>query len=453
MKPNVDKGLPCSVDAERAVLGCLLLDDSLVKEIDIGPDAFSLDTHRRILKHILSVYEEQKQADYVTVANSLVSTGEIESVGGLSYLTSLTEGLPEHTRITGYLGIVKEKAALRRLVFLGQHLANTALAQEFTSLKIVHDLEKAITKMEIGAEKSSFQSLADIVESYGGRKEFISHAVDPGVSFGFPQWDNLLVGLQPECQYIIAGRTSSGKSALAGNIAVSLAKRGIPVAILGLEMGRGITLARMLCSQAQAPIKYYLRQELTATQMMYVDHAMEEILGLPIYIDDDPHLTITDMAHKINRIVAEKKVRVVFLDHVHRVNWQGDKDLKIRNEYEGITTASWTCCLLARQNKISTVVLCQLNRPPDKRKDDAPPTLNDLRSTGALEFDATGVLMLHRPELYDKTKTDYKGIAEAYVRKSRNGELGMVRMRFKGYCVTFEEDEPGLVPPDEEHTT
>ena len=153
MKPS-EQNLPVSIDAEKAVLGCLLLDDSLVKEIDIGPDAFSLDTHRKILKHILSVYEEQKQVDYITVANSLVSTGEIESVGGLSYLTSLTEGLPEHTRITGYLGIVKEKAALRRLVFLGQHLVNTSLAQEFSSLKIVHDLEKAITKMEIGSEKS-----------------------------------------------------------------------------------------------------------------------------------------------------------------------------------------------------------------------------------------------------------------------------------------------------------
>jgi replicative DNA helicase len=453
MKPDTEKGLPCNVDCERAVLGSIFLNDALLQEVDVGPDVFSLEKHRRIFKKILEIHEAGDHVDRITVANALMASGELESCDGLSYLVSLDDGLPESLNISSYLGIVKEKAALRRLAFLGQHLVNTSLAQEFSSLKIVHDLEKAITKMEIGSEKSSFQSLADIVESYGGRKEFITHAVDPGVSFGFPQWDNLLVGLQPECQYIIAGRTSSGKSALAGNVAVSLAKRGIPVAILGLEMGRGITLARMLCSQAQAPIKYYLRQELTATQMMYVDHAMEEILGLPIYIDDDPHLTITDMAHKINRIVAEKKVRVVFLDHVHRVNWQGDKDLKIRNEYEGITTASWTCCLLARQNKISTVVLCQLNRPPDKRKDDAPPTLNDLRSTGALEFDATGVLMLHRPELYDKTKTDYKGIAEAYVRKSRNGELGMVRMRFKGYCVTFEEDEPGLVPPDEEHAT
>jgi replicative DNA helicase len=452
MKPESEKSLPCNTDAERAVLGSIFLNDKLLQEVDVGPEVFSLEKHRRIFKKILEIHEAGEHVDRITVANALMAAGELESCDGLSYLVSLDDGLPESLNIASYLGIVKEKAALRRLAFLGQHLVNTSLAQEFPSLKIVHDLKRAITKMEIGAEKSSFQSLTEIVESYGGRKEFLTHAVDPGISFGFPQWDNLLVGLQPECQYIIAGRTSSGKSALAGNVAVSLAKRGIPVAILGLEMGRGITLARMLCSQAQAPIKYYLRQELTATQMMYVDHAMEEILGLPIYIDDDPHLTITDMAHKINRIVAEKKVRVVILDHIHRVNWQGDKDLKIRNEYEGITTASWTCCLLARQNKISTVVLCQLNRPPDKRKDDAPPTLNDLRSTGALEFDATGVLMLHRPELYDKTKTDLHGIVETYIRKSRNGELGMVRMRFKGYCVTFEEDEPGLLPP-EEHTT
>ena len=214
-------------------------------------------------------------------------------------------------------------------------------------------------------------------------------------------------------------------------------------------------LARMLCSKARVPVKYYLKHELSADQNKAVTEAFPQVVSLPIYIDDSPGLTITGMVQAVNQAVTRHNIRVFMLDHIHRVNWSGDRTLKIRNEYDGITLASWTSCLLVRQHTkaghpLSSLVLCQFSRPSDKKKADAPPTLEDLRITGALEQDATGVAMIHRTEQFKPGRPELRGKADLYIRKSRNGPTGKCDLEFKSSCVTFLDN--GKLPSTEEES-
>lgn len=448
------KGLPQNLDAEKFILGAILMDGSLYGKISptLAINDFSLQRHQRIFRRMGDVKERGEEIDRITVANELMKFGELEA-DGLSYLISLDDGMPEKPHVENYVTVVREKSALRRLVFLGQKLMATAGSQEHPVSRLLNDLSKSVTSIQIRmGRKSSFQNPAQIIDEYGGVVSFIDGAIDPGISFGYPQIDELLLGLQPDCQYIFAGRTSSGKSSLAMNVAVSLAKRGVPVAILSLEMTKEVLLARAICGEAHVPLKPYLKRDLMPDQRHAIADGVHTISELPIYIDDSAGMTISDMVEKVDRAVEEYKVRVFILDHLSRINWQGDQHLKLRDEYNGMTTASWTACMLARKHHLSSIVLCQLNRP-EKRKESAPPNLSDLRSSGAIEQDATGVLMIHRRETFAPGKQDLKGLAEAYVRKSRNGETGVAYLKFRSAWTMFTDEGPADEfdkPPEED---
>lgn len=448
---QVERGLPTNVEAERMVLGAILLDTEAHYPKAAGilePDDFSLEKHRKIFRRMGDLAGDGGHIDRVTVANALMERGELEACDGLSYLVSLDDGLPQIPNIESYCWIVREKAARRRIIFASQHMMNRAMADEESSQEIITGAEQTLTSLRVQSLGARFQSPRDIVQPYGGAAGFLDHAIEPGISTGYPQIDDLILGLQRGCQYVIAGRTGSGKSSLAVNMMVSLAKRGIPVAMLSLEMPKEILLARMICSEAQVSLKYYLKRELMADQRAAVQHALADIIDLPIYIDDTPGATVSDIPSRLRPIIREKQARVWFLDHIHRVNWQGDQHLKLRSEYDGVTAASWVCCLLARETGTSSVVCCQLNRPGDKKKEAERPTLSSLRSSGALEQDATAVGFVYREEMFFRDRPELRGKAELIVDKSRNGETGTAFLRFRGAWMTFyDEGKPVEAQP------
>jgi replicative DNA helicase len=448
-----EKGMPSAPEAERAVLGSVLLNPKLLANITLTEHEFSLDANRRLYKRMRELEEDQEPLDLISVMNCLIRYGEVDAVGGATYITSLSDGLPIFPNIDNYIAIVREKATLRQIIFTSQHSMNQALSGEYKAEEILESTSKKLAQLEVNSGKAP-QSLnpLQIMEEHGGLASFMQGAIDPGISFGFPQFDEYMLGLQEGCQYIIAGRTRMGKSAMAMNMAVSLAKRGIPVEFLSLEMTKEILLARALCGEAKVPLKAYIRKDLTSWQREQLKHAGNELAPLPLYIDDASDMTISDILQKVNRAVYERNCRVFFLDHASRVNWAGERGMRnMRDEYSGMTAVSWCCCVAARKHKISSVVLCQLSRPSDKKKADDPPQLHDLRASGAWEQDATAVAMIHRPEVFKPGDLELKGVADLYIRKSRNGSEGVAKLTFKSSWVTFsDEGKPETEPAEEE---
>lgn len=439
-RPEND-GLPCNVDAERSVLGSILMKSSNLSKMGLIPSDFALTKNSKIFSRMQELEQEGEEINNITLANALMNRGELESVDGISYIISLSDGLPEIPNPESYARPVKEKSRLRQIIFASQHSINLAMTKSAKSADILGDITNRLSQLEIEAgRKTTSLSMEEIVFEAGGPTAFVDGAIDPGISFGFPQFDEELIGLQRGCQYIIAGYTSSGKSAIAGNIAVSLAKRGEPVEIFSLEMSREIYMARILCAEAKVPLKAYIRRDLTSWQRSAMHHAMMDVMALPIFIDDDPSITVSEIPTKVGLAVREHKARAFIMDHIHRVNWQGDQSLRLGTEYAGVTAASWACALAVRKHNISSLVLCQLNRPSDKKREADPPTLSALRSTGALEQDATGVSMVHRPEMFDRARTELKGLAEIYHRKSRNGTNGVSTLRFQGSYMLFTDE-------------
>lgn len=448
-----ERGLPTNTDAERFVLGSIMLNSA--KHYDtvtsrLSEEHFSLKSHRLILKRMAALRDRGEHIDRITVANELMSNSELEAVGGLSYLVSLDDGLPELISVDSYVTVVLEKAALRRLVNLGQHTMNLAFAETTQSSVIMDRLGKKITQMQVqGGDKSTLLRPLDIMEAFpGGTPAFLLNSIKPGIPTGYQGIDDLVMGFHKGSQYVIAGSTGSGKSVLSSNIAVNIAKQGRPVAIFSLEMSKELLLGRAICAEAAVPLKGYIRGNLMSDQRKAVTEAAYKISELPLLIDDFAGLTISQLYARVGRAVAEHKIEVFVLDYLQILDYQAEKTMKFRNEYDAVTYASRTCRLLARNHNVASIVVSQLSRPADKRKLSEKPNLTDLRASGGIEQDAVAVMMIYRPELYTPGKEELRGKAEILIRKSRMGEPGTVNLLFEGKYVRFRETEETLASED-----
>ena len=437
--PSIERGLPSNIDAERFVLGSVMLSAELWDQCQgLKPEDFSLEGHRRIFKRMQDIIGRGECVDRITVANDLMAYGELESCGGLTYLVSLDEGLPQLVNIASYVAIVKNKSQLRRLVFMGRALMNTAMIQEHTPLKLVHDLGKSLTRFELTLDqRKTLLTPSDVMKEHGGSEGFMLHAIKPGISTGYPSIDEMIMGLQEGCHYVVGGRTGSGKSTLAQNIALNVAESGFPVAFFSLEMSREILLARAVCARARVPFQSYIKNELSLEDRQRAMRHLGELAQLPFHIDDEAGMTISEFAVRVDRAVAQHKIRLVILDYLQIVN--ADPEMRTRMEYDRVTLASTTCRMVARKHGISTIAISQVARPNDKRKLGEPPTVGDLKASGGVENDAAAVLLVHRREMYLPTQQELKGQAEVIIAKSRVGGQDTLNFLFDGPYYRFRE--------------
>ena len=431
------------MDAEKYVLGSILLDGEIYPQASAILEAndFSLEKHRRIYRRIHQVYEDGGHIDRITIANQLMMFGELESVDGLSYLISLDDGLPATPHIESYAWIVKEKAALRSTIFAAQHLINRAMMGEETAREIIAGAEETIQRIDAGlGSKQTLLSPTQIIESHGGIPSFLQHAIKPGISTGFPQIDEYTLGLQEGCHYIIGGRTGSGKTAMAENIGINVAKTGTPVAMFSLEMSKELVIARAVCAEAKVPFKAYIKNDMDPEQRHAVRDALNLIMELPFYIDDSPDLTVSQLPSRVDRAVRDKHIRLFITDYLQIMN--AEPELKLFSEYDRVTFASKICRSAARKHNVSSIALSQLSRPADKRKPGAKPTLSDLKASGGIENDAAAAILLHRPEMFDHNNQSLKFKALAIIAKSRVGGQGDVTLRFDGKYYRFTDEGP-----------
>lgn len=447
----LEKGLPSNLEAERFVLGSILLNGPRFIETAgaLEPDDFSLEKHRRIFTRMGELHARAETIDRVTVANELIRHSELESCDGLSYLVSLDDGLPEISNLEGYIRIVRDKAVLRRMIFAAQHMMNRCLAGEEAPEQILAGAEEALLRLGDSQVKTGLASPRQIIDEYqGGLNAFL----DPsrrvkGLSTGLYKLDEMTGGLHRGELVILAARPSMGKTALALNIAHHVAtKAGETAAIFSLEMSKEALLTRILCASARVDSQRFRAGYLNAEERRRLQAAASQLVEAPLFIDDTAGANLMDIHAKLRRLQSERKLGLVVVDYLQLMSGWG----RYENRNQEISTISRGMKLLAKELDVPMLVLSQLNRAPETRQGDHRPQLSDLRESGSIEQDADLVGFIFREEVYKRDREDLHGLAELIVAKQRNGPVGKVDLVFLHQLTKFENRAEDLGAADPE---
>jgi replicative DNA helicase len=446
-----EKGLPTNVDAEKFVLGSILLDDTLYVQAagTLEPDDFSLEKHRRIFRRMGELQTRGEKIDRITVANELIRFNELDACDGLTYLVSLDDGLPQIPNLDSYIRIVKDKAVLRRIIFTAQHMMNRAMIGEEQPGDILAGAEESLLKLGDSQVKSGLLNPGQILQGYDGG---ISAFLDPskrikGISTGFAKLDEMTGGLHGGDLCIIAARPSMGKTALALNIAQHVAlKLKQTVAIFSLEMSQESLLTRMLCAAARVDSQRFRAGFLSQEERRKLNHSLHELVEAPLYIDDTSGVHLMDMHAKLRRLQQEHKIGLVIVDYLQLMTVPGRQE----NRNQEVSTLSRGMKLLAKELNVPMMVLSQLSRAVETRQGDHRPQLSDLRESGSIEQDADLVGFIFREEVYHREREDLRGLAELIVAKQRNGPVGTVNLVFLHAQTKFENraEDTGELPEE-----
>jgi replicative DNA helicase len=456
----LDKGLPVNLDAERFVLGSILLDDSLFVQVagTIQSEDFALEKHRILFNRMGELHERGERIDRVTVYNELLKRSESEACDGLSYLISLDDGLPRISNVDAYVRIVREKSVLRRIIFASQKLIDRCLLGQDEPDEILAGAEESLLKISDLGAKAALASPRQIIDRYEGG---LNALLDPssrlnGLTTGFPKLDEMTGGLHGGELFILAARPSMGKTALALNIAqyVATHKDPKPVAIFSLEMTQASLLTRLLCATARIDGQKFRAGFLNREERARLSAAATTISAAPLFIDDTSGANLMDIHAKLRRLKAEQHgLGLVIIDYLQLMSGRG----RYENRNQEISTLSRGLKLLAKELDVPMMVLSQLSRAPEVRQEgDHRPQLSDLRDSGAIEQDADLVGFIFRPEVYKPDRQDLRGQAELILAKQRNGPTGIVKMVFLKHCTKFENltsdlsEEPAPPLPEDE---
>jgi replicative DNA helicase len=436
----LEKGLPTNVDAERFVLGSILLDDALYIQAagTLEADDFSLQKHRLIFRRMGDLQDRGERIDRVTVANELMKFNELESCDGLSYLVSLDDGLPHIPNLESYIRIVKDKAVLRRIIFASQNMMNRAILGEEEPGDILAGAEETLLKLGEARVKNGLVNAGQILEAYEGG---INAFLDPskrikGTSTGFAKFDEMTGGLHPGDLFIVAARPSMGKTALALNIAQHVAlKLKETVAVFSLEMSKESLLTRMLCATARVDSQRFRAGYLTQDERRKLNLGLHELVEAPLYIDDTPGVHLMDMHAKLRRLQQERgNIGLVIVDYLQLMSGRG----RFENRNQEVSALSRGMKLLGKELNVPMMVLSQLSRAVETRIGDHRPQLSDLRESGSIEQDADVVGFIFREEVYHRDREDLRGLAELIIAKQRNGPVGTVNLVYLHAQTKFE---------------
>ena len=441
MTPSLssEKGLPTNLEAERFVLGSIMMDEAVYIQAAgvLEPDDFSLEKHRRIFVRMGDLHTRGEKLDRVTLANELLRHGELESCDGISYLVSLDDGLPHIYNLESYLRIVKDKSVLRKIIFTSQNLINRAMVAEEDPDQILANAEETLLKLGESRVKAGLASPREVIARYeGGVNAFL----DPsrrvkGISTGFTKFDEYTGGLHPGELIILAARPSMGKTALALNMAQHVATRlGKTVAIFSLEMSNESLLTRMLCAAARVDSRRFRVGYLQQDERNRLTQALNDLVQAPVHIDDTAGAHLMEMHAKLRRLKAESGLDLVVVDYLQLMSGRG----RFENRNQEISTISRGMKLLAKELNVPMLVLSQLSRAPETRQGDHRPQLSDLRESGSIEQDADVVAFIFREEVYKRDREDLKGVAELILAKQRNGPVGKIDLVFLHHLTKFE---------------
>src|SRR5213083_73178 len=437
-----ERTLPHNLEAERSVLGAILLHNdafNLAAEV-IDSEDFFRDAHRRIFDKMVALSERHGAIDLVTLKDELGRAGELDEVGGPAYIAALVDGVPRSMNVEHYARIIKEKATLRNLIFSANKILATAYDGADEADVILDQAEHAIFAIADDKVRDGFVSLRelahsslDTIEKLHARKELVT-----GVPTGFTDLDEMTSGLQSSDLIIVAARPSMGKTSLVLNIAQHVGtKTDMTVGLFSLKMSKEQLFLRMLTSEARIDAHRLRGGFLGERDWGKLSQAIGTLSESKIFIDDSPSIGVLEMRAKCRRLASEHGLHLVIIDYIQLMQGRG----RFENRTLEIASISRSMKGLAKELNVPIVVLSQLRRAPESRSDHRP-QLSDLRESGALEQDADVVMFIFREEQYRDAdgapNQGAEGTAEIIIGKQRNGPVGTAKLAFIKEHTRFE---------------
>ncbi len=431
---------PQNVQAEESILSAILIDNNTLHEVVdvLAPQDFYRTAHQKIFTAVIDLFRKNEPVDLVTLAHQMRQNGQLEAVGGATYLAHLVDSVPMAVNARHYAKIVHDKACLRRLIEQSNAIVKHCFDDSQPVEDIINFAEKAVFDIYENKIRPAFDHIGqiiehsiDILEERQGSKSLVT-----GVPTGFSRLDTLTSGLQKSDLIILAGRPSMGKTALALNMARNAALEwNIPVAIFSLEMSKEQLVLRLLCSEARIDSSKVRNGFFSREDWVKLTNAAGVLSEAPIFIDDSADVSALSIRAKSRRLKREQNLGLIVIDYIQLMKGSASAE---RRDLE-ISEISRSLKALAKELEVPVLALSQLNRKLEERQDKRP-QLSDLRESGALEQDADVVAFIYRDEVYNKDENNpNRGKAEVILSKQRNGPTGMAPLTFLSAYTRFED--------------
>lgn len=437
---------PYSVEAERSVVGGLMLDPNAWDKVSelVMADDFYRPEHKQIFAVIAKLADESEPIDVVTIGEKLDKRGELEDVGGMTYLIEMAEATPSSANIASYADIVRERSVLRRLITTTNEISTRAFHPEgLTAAEVLDEAERKIFQIAEGGDKKGGPRIAsDILSATVDKIDELYHqeGAITGLSTGFTDLDDMTSGLQKSDLVIVAGRPSMGKTTFAMNLVENAAMiTDMPVIVFSLEMPSEQLMMRMLSSLGRIDQTRMRSGQLLQEDWDKLMSAVKMLKDRKLFIDDTAGISPTEMRSRVRRIAREHgdgKVALIMIDYLQLMQIPGYSEGRT-NE---ISEISRSLKAIAKEMECPVIALSQLNRSLENRPNKRPVN-SDLRESGAIEQDADIISFVYRDEVYNED-TPYKGVAEIIIGKQRNGPIGTCRLSFVGKFTRFEDLSP-----------
>ncbi len=442
--PESGRALPQSLDAERVVLGGLMLDGSQVLSVAevLDPEDFFSEKHQALFRLMLEMAEKDEPTEMLAVVERISAADRAQEMGGLSYVSALVDQVASVESVEYYARIVRQRAVSRRLIQAAREISDRAMAGQDDLAELLDYAESTVFQVTQQKASRDWHALSEVVDQEFVRIEELARQYAEadeasrgvsGTSTGFVDMDRKLAGIHPTDMVVLAARPAMGKTALALNIARNVATQGVGVGIFSLEMGKGQLATRMLTSAARIDAGRVRTGDLSRDHdWPRLQAAAEELYHLPLHIDDTPGLTVTQIRSKCRRLKSQHpELGLIVVDYIGLM--QGDPRV---SRQEQVSTASRGLKGLAKELDVCVLALSQLNRGVEQRPNKRP-VMSDLRESGAIEQDADVIMFIYRDEYYNPETTAEPGVAEVIVAKQRNGATGTVKLSFQGQFTLF----------------
>ncbi len=434
------KSLPASLEAERSVLGALLLNDDNVAQVAelLAPEDFYSYAHRTIYETILEVSQKFKRVDIVTLQDELVKKGKLDAVGGTVYLLSLQEDIPALGLLTQHMQLIREKAVLRQLIGSATSIISSCYTQDDDNIvNVLDQAEKTIFQISNKRTNQTFVQLNIwLKKTFQHLSDIKSHSKGiTGIPTGLKKLDELTSGFQPGDLIVLAARPSMGKTALALNIACHAAEIGTTVGFFSLEMAAEQLTLRLLSSESGIAHHNIRNATITSQEWIELTNVAARLAERKVFIDDTAMLNINDLRGKARKLKMEHNLQILVIDYLQLLH----STKRHENRHQEVSEISRSLKALAKELNIPIVALSQLSRAVDSRMDKRP-ILSDLRESGAIEQDADVIMFLYRDVVYNP-ETENPAIAELIIGKQRNGPTGTVYLHFARDLTRFEDAE------------
>jgi replicative DNA helicase len=443
---------PHALEAEESLLGSIIIDPTVLNDVQLilrGTDDFFNKANGTLYTLMAELYDKCETVDLRLLQQLIKDRGVLEAVGGVEYLVKIAEAVPSAASASHYARLVKEKSTIRQLIGAAGEILHNAHTNPESPSDILEEAERLIFSIAQQGEQRHAELLDDLLNDAIRQLEENDGRLITGIATGYADLDEKTSGLQRGEMIIIAARPSMGKTAFALNIAENMAMRDVPVALFSLEMSRQQLVQRLLSSRASVSGHNIRRNSLSDRDMAAIIQAADDLMTRPLYIDDTPSLSITQLRAKARRLKQQHDIGVILIDYLQLMT----SGKRAESRQQEVSEISRGVKALARELNVPVICLSQLNRGAEQREGHRP-RMSDLRESGSIEQDADVVAMLHRESYYHvndpawlEANAEKENLAELIIAKQRNGPTGSVDLVWDSTCTRF-HDGTSVTPPN-----